>query len=159
MQGHFFVVEKKALPYWLPIMGMTVNFILGDDKISHIICFNKVWFRITIIMNHILPGLKVDFHFLIVFFKKKSFNLWRSLLMIVFYQQTKTPISLYSRQGLNPRSFIQLSEILSVELIKTHHYLMVDCIVLQFFFLIFRKLTKYICNDLRKVIVAFAFIP
>ena len=136
---------------------MTVNFILGDDKISHIICFNKVWFRITIIMNYIIQS---GFSLFNSFFFKNSFNLWCPLLMIVIYQQIKTPIGL-CRQWLNPRSFIQQSEILSVEVTGIHHYLMLGCIVLQFFFPFkyLEKLTKYICNDSRKVIVTFAFLP
>ena len=40
--------------------------------------------------------------------------------MIAFYHQTKTPISFWCRQGLNPRSLIQPSETLPVELIGTH---------------------------------------
>ena len=41
--------------------------------------------------------------------------------MIVFYHQTKTLISFWCRQGLNPRSFIQSLETLPVELIGTHN--------------------------------------
>ena len=40
--------------------------------------------------------------------------------MIAPYYQTKTPISFWCRRGLNPRSFIQPSETLSVELTGTH---------------------------------------
>ena len=36
--------------------------------------------------------------------------------MIVLYYQAKTPISFWYRWGLNPRSLIQLSEILLVKL-------------------------------------------
>ena len=80
--------------------------------------------------------------------------------MIVIYQQIKTPIGL-CRQWLNSRSFIQQLEILSVEVTGIHHYLMLGCIVLQFFFPFkyLEKLTKYICNDSKKVIVTFAFLP
>ena len=53
----------------------------------------------------------------------ESFNLWRPLLMIALYHQTKTPISFWCRQGLNPKFLIQPSEILPVELTKTHNYL------------------------------------
>ena len=42
--------------------------------------------------------------------------------MIVFYHQTKIPINFWCRRGLNPRSFIQPSETLPVELIETHYY-------------------------------------
>ena len=49
-------------------------------------------------------------------FLRDSFNLWRSLLMIALYNQTKTPISFWCRQGLNPRSLIQPLETLPVDL-------------------------------------------
>ena len=54
------------------------------------------------------------------FFFIKNFNLWRPLLMIAHYHQTKTLISFWCRRGLNSRSFIQPSETLPVELIGTH---------------------------------------
>ena len=54
------------------------------------------------------------------FFLGESFNLWRPLLMIALYHQTKTLISFWYRRGLNPRSLIQPSEILPVELTRTH---------------------------------------
>ena len=38
------------------------------------------------------------------------------------YHQTKTPISFWCRQGLNPRSLIQPSKTLPVELTGTHVY-------------------------------------
>ena len=40
--------------------------------------------------------------------------------MVAYYHQTKTPISFWCRQGLNPKSLIQSSETLPVELIGTH---------------------------------------
>ena len=46
--------------------------------------------------------------------------LWRSLLMIALYHQTKTPISFWCKRGLNPKSLIQPSETLPVELTETH---------------------------------------
>ena len=62
------------------------------------------------------------------FFKKNlkngvfldSFNLWRLLLIIAIYHHTKTPINFLCRRELNPKSLIQPSEILPVELIGTH---------------------------------------
>ena len=42
--------------------------------------------------------------------------------MITLYHQTKTPISFWCRRGLNPRSLIQPSETLQVELTGTHIY-------------------------------------
>ena len=41
--------------------------------------------------------------------------------MIALYYQTKIPISFWCRRELNPRSFIQPSEILPVELIETYY--------------------------------------
>ena len=40
--------------------------------------------------------------------------------MIVVYYQTKTPISFWCQLELNSRFFIQLSETLLIELIRTH---------------------------------------
>ena len=57
---------------------------------------------------------------LLLFFFRESFNLWRPLLMIAIYHQTKTPISFWSRRGLNPESLIQPSETLAVEIVGTH---------------------------------------
>ena len=47
-----------------------------------------------------------------LFFLGESFNLWRSLLMIALYHQTKTPINFWCRRGLNTRFLIQPSETL-----------------------------------------------
>ena len=55
------------------------------------------------------------------FFLRESFNLQRPLLMIALYHQTKTPTSFQCRWGLNPRSLIQPSETLPVELTGTHY--------------------------------------
>ena len=57
---------------------------------------------------------------LLFFFFRESFNLWRPLLMIAIYHQTKTPISFWCRQVLNPKSLIQSLETLAVELLGTH---------------------------------------
>ena len=53
-------------------------------------------------------------------FLRESFNLWRLLLMISLYHQTKIPISFLCKRGLNPRSLIQLSETLPIKLIGTY---------------------------------------
>ena len=42
-----------------------------------------------------------------------------------FYCQTKTTIGFWYRRGLNPRSLIQQSEILPVELTRTHPYFLI----------------------------------
>ena len=60
------------------------------------------------------------------FFFFESFNLWRPLLMIALYHQTKTPISFWCRRELNLRSLIQPSEILPVELTGTRAQPMLD---------------------------------
>ena len=57
----------------------------------------------------------------IIFFRE-SFNLWRPLLMISPYNQTKTTINFWCRRELNPKSLIQPSETLPVELTGTHKY-------------------------------------
>ena len=41
--------------------------------------------------------------------------------MIALYHQTKTPINFWCRQGLNPRSLIQPSETLPVELTGAYY--------------------------------------
>ena len=68
--------------------------------------------------------------------ERDSFNLWCLLLMIVLYHQTKIPIDFWCRQGLNPKSFIQLSETLLVELTRTHNFHQYESILLYYF-----------CND------------
>ena len=59
------------------------------------------------------------------FFFWERFNLWRPLLMIALYHQTKTPINFWCRRRLNPKSLIQPSEILPIELTGTHLTLLV----------------------------------
>ena len=44
------------------------------------------------------------------------------LLMIVLYYQTKILINFWYKRRLNPKSLIQPSEILSIELTRTHKY-------------------------------------
>ena len=56
------------------------------------------------------------------FFFRESFNLWCPLLIIALYYQTKIPISFWCKRGLNPRSLIQPSETLPVELTGTHWF-------------------------------------
>ena len=67
---------------------------------------------------------QISFSF--IFSKSISTN---GIMIIVFYHQTKTPIGFWCRRELNPRSLIQLSEILSVELIKTHKKIGFDGII------------------------------
>ena len=68
--------------------------------------------------EHCLQGtIIVPLHF----FLRESFNLWRLLLMIALYHQTKTLISFWYRRRLNPKSLIQPSETLLVEVTVTHN--------------------------------------
>ena len=60
-----------------------------------------------------------------IFFFLESFNLWRPLLVIAIYHQTKTLISFWCRQRLNPKSLIQPSETLPIELTWTHQFLQI----------------------------------
>ena len=64
---------------------------------------------------------KQVFFFFFFVFLRENFNLWHPLLMIALYHQTKTPISFWYRQGLNPRSLIQPSKSLPIELTGTHN--------------------------------------
>ena len=57
---------------------------------------------------------------LLFFFFRESFNLWSPLLMITIYHQTQTSISFWCKRGLNPKSLIQPSETLAVDLAGTH---------------------------------------
>ena len=63
------------------------------------------------------------YYLAIFFFLRESFKLWCSLLIIAIYHQTKTPISFWYRRRLNPRSLIQPSETLTIELTGTYYYL------------------------------------
>ena len=65
----------------------------------------------------------------ICFFSWESFNLWHLLLMIVIYHQTKTLISFWCRQGLNPKSLIQPSKTLPIKLPGTHKTCLISIIV------------------------------
>ena len=85
--------------------------------------YNGPYYREYIIINSKL-------YFFFSFFFEKEFqlmaftsddNLWRLLLMIALYHQTKTPISFWCRQGLNHISLIQPLETLLVELTGTHN--------------------------------------
>ena len=58
----------------------------------------------------------------IIFFRE-SFNLWRPLLMISLYNQTKTTINFWCRRELNPKSLIQPSETLLIKLIETYPFI------------------------------------
>ena len=57
--------------------------------------------------------------------------------MIVFYHQTKTLIDFWYRRGSNPRSLIQPSETLQVELTETHLTTISLSLGIEFFFFFF----------------------
>ena len=63
-------------------------------------------------------SLKSKF-FIYLFIYLESFNLWRPFLMIVLYYLIKILISFWCRRRLNPKSLIQLLDILPVELTRT----------------------------------------
>ena len=78
---------------------------------------------VLIIINYCyLVVLLICLSFINYNFFWENFNLWRPLLMIAYYHQTKTPISFWYRRGLNPISLIQLLETLPIELTGTHKY-------------------------------------
>ena len=83
------------------------------------------YYDIFVVFHKVLLKALFSFAFEIskIFFFKESFNLWRLLLIIALYHQTKTPISFWCRRGLNPKSLIQPSETLLIKLTGTHiHY-------------------------------------
>ena len=73
-----------------------------------------------VLKNYIVIFSTTKYQNVAIFFLRESFNLWRPLLIITFYHQTKTPINFWCRRGLNPRSLIQLSETLLIELTGTY---------------------------------------
>ena len=95
-----------------------------------IVLMDKIWRRITKleIWRDTIKFRSFRFCFW------ESFNLWLSLLMIVFYYQTKTLVNFLCRQGLNLIYLIQLLETLPVELTGTHnHTISVETILFQFY--------------------------
>ena len=56
-----------------------------------------------------------SFFFFIFYFFRESFNLWRPLLIIALYHQTKTPINFLCKQELNIISLIQPSKTLLIK--------------------------------------------
>ena len=89
-------------------------------------------------MTNLDELLQTRFFFPFFFSFKRKF----SLLIRALYHQTKTPISFWCRQELNPRSLIQPSETLPVELTGTHtkKWTLKMCF-LRFFYFFFEKLS------------------
>ena len=59
-------------------------------------------------------------HYVFFFFFLREFQSIASTLDDAFYYQSKTLIGFWCRRGLNPKSLIQLLEILPVELTRTY---------------------------------------
>ena len=79
-------------------------------------------FRIgLLVLEHSHPE-KLSYSILSSFFLRE-FQSMTTVLMIIIYHQIKILISFWCRRGLNPRSLIQSSEILPVELIGTYSIL------------------------------------
>ena len=101
-----------------PTMGEVQE---GLEQIANGVFFFFFWYRVRIkiwIEMGLVYFLWVNL--ILYFFLRENFNLWHPLLMIAHYHQTKTPISFWCRWGLNPRSLIQPSETLPIELTGTH---------------------------------------
>ena len=79
--------------------------------------FFKLYFPKNVVICYTYDKAREERH---DFFFLESFNLWRPLLMITLYHQTKTPIGFCCRRRLNLRSLIQPLKILSIELTETH---------------------------------------
>ena len=60
------------------------------------------------------------------FFFFREFQPMASAPDDALYHQTKTPIGFWYRRGLHPRSLIQLSETLPIELTGTHEIIKID---------------------------------
>ena len=119
---------------------LDVTYILGVWNLL----FSLLKFFELIIINiwvYFRPTKKWTF-----FFLRKSSNVWRPLLIIALYHQTKTSINFWCRQGLNPRSLIQPSEILPVELTGTHtkKWTLKMCFLRFFFFFFLRNFLRII---------------
>ena len=100
---------------WLPLMSYSqwssIIFFFFFEILRIKFKEDLCWFSYILLLPYIL--------FLVFFFFLESFNIWRSLLMIALYHQTKTPISFWYRQGLNLRFLIQPLKTLLIKLIKT----------------------------------------
>jgi len=62
---------------------------IGTKYIALMLC--KLYYQL--VMSNLI---QLYFNLIDSFLERESFNLWRSLLMITFYQQMKTPISFYT---------------------------------------------------------------
>ena len=107
----------KCIIFLLHMAKCMICYLLAWKRLASLIKFLRIDFMDLL---HYLQNLKMLWKLGIFFFFLENFNLWRSLLMIAFYYQIKTPIGFWCRRGLNPRSLIQPSKTLPVELTRTH---------------------------------------
>ena len=122
---HTWVGLKKKKPSTQPNLTWVMHTPIIEllKKIVQLLLSGCIFFRRKL---HFLPYIFTRFplwslsFFIFIFIFRESFNLWRPLLMIDLYHQIKTPINFWCRRGLNPRSLIQLSKTLSIELTGTH---------------------------------------
>ena len=94
------------------------NLRFNKDLLLFVFCF---WQFLMVYFYYIKNPPTNTTNSFFFFFWRESFNLWRPLLMITLYHQTKTPINLRYKWGLNPRSLIQPSETLPIKLAGTHN--------------------------------------
>ena len=112
--------------HWTKQFFMFINVQVYDDIWKLIILYPidlRIIFSISLLQSGppqvIFPGYAPVFMVICLVFWE-NFILWRSLLMIALYHQTKTPINFCCKWGLNPRSLIQPLETLPVELTGTY---------------------------------------
>ena len=116
-------LKKQLDPGALAPLGSHLSPSLDKTKISSIPIFPSPHFFFHLIfLFHQSNGpltkrkrLFDNYVYIYIYIFRESFNLWRPLLMITFYHQTKTPINFWCRRELNPRFLIQPSEILPVK--------------------------------------------
>ena len=69
-------------------------------------------------------------------FLRESFNLWRPLLMIAHYHQTKTPISFWCRRGIEPQiSYTTIRDFTNWANWNPHYPIISGCIHYLLFFI------------------------
>ena len=101
-------------PYHKIFLSFTKKRVISLERNQNFIK-NMNFFQI--IVHFLLLEMLGISQILLQIYKLTCFNLYR---LLQSYHQTKTPISFWCRRGLNPRSLIQLSETLPVELTGTH---------------------------------------
>ena len=113
---------------------MDLSLVLLASNSTELLWFKGEWFLLFLQLRGkwcllILEGFSQTVFFFLR--ERESLNLWRLLLMIALYHQTKTPISFWCKRGLNPRSLIQPSETLPVELTRTTTVLVIKLLYIK----------------------------